>query len=368
MKILTSITSPALALFALAGFALSPRVQAVDPPPDGGYPNQNTAEGEDALLSLTTGPANTAMGFDAPESNTTWSDNALASGIWTVTGRLHVPRSSHTATLLQNGMVLVASGFPGETYPGHWATAELYDPASGTWTFTGKLNRPRFSHTATLLQNGMVLVAGGTTSNYKLTAKAELYDPASGTWTETDSLNTARSSHTATLLQNGMVLVAGGVSHQGMAASAQLYDPTRGSWTATGGLSTGRAFHTATLLQNGMVLVAGGKDTPSAELYDPASGTWTATDNLNTARYAHTATLLPNGKVLVAGGYHGRYLASTELYDPASGTWTATGPLNTERSSHTATLLENGVVLVAGGTGMTCCLTLTSAELGNVPR
>ena len=102
---------PVLIALTLGCFALSPQARAVDPPPDGGYPNQNTAEGDDALFSLTTGADNTAMGFDALDSNTTGSDNALASWSWRRTGRLNTARYYHTATLLQNGMVLVAGGF-----------------------------------------------------------------------------------------------------------------------------------------------------------------------------------------------------------------------------------------------------------------
>jgi hypothetical protein len=180
--------------------------RAVDPSPDGGYPNQNTAEGDDALFSLTTGADNTAMGFDALCSDTTGSDNALASWIWRATRSLNTARAHHKATLLQNGMVLVAGGFVFGRIPS--ASAELYDPASRTWTATGSLHTARESHKATLLQNGMVLVAGGV--NSIATASAELYDPASGTWTATGSLNTARYVHTATLLQNHRVLVAGG--------------------------------------------------------------------------------------------------------------------------------------------------------------
>jgi hypothetical protein len=275
------------------------------------------------------------------------------SGTWTLTGSLDTARYAHTATLLPNGMVLVAGGI--DSGLNALDSAELYDPASGTWTLTGSLNTARYIHTATLLSNGMVLVAGG----YSLNAldSAELYDPASGTWTVTGSLNTARYYHTATLLPNGMVLVAGGVDAFPI---AELYDPASGTWTVTGDLNTGREAHTATLLPYGMVLVAGGFDntftaSASAELYDPASGTWTASDNLNTARAFHTATLLPNGMVLVTGGHDGPtfapsdVLSSAELYDPASGSWTVTGSLNSARYHHTATFLSNGVVLVAGG-------------------
>ena len=280
-----------------------------------------------------------------------------ASGTWTVTGSLNTARDAHTATLLPNGMVLVAGGIDSNLNPLN--SAELYDPASGTWTVTDSLNTARYYHTATLLSNGMVLIAGGIDSLNHLDS-AELYDPASGTWTVTGSLNSGHVAHTATLLPNGMVLVAGGFDNTFIAsASAELYDPASGTWTVTGSLNTPRAFQTATLLPNGMVLVTGGHDGPtftpsdvlsSTELYDPVSGSWTVTGSLNSARYHHTATFLSNGVVLVAGGIGGfNAFASAELYSPASRNWTVTGSLNTARFLHTATLLPNGMVLVAAG-------------------
>jgi hypothetical protein len=225
--------------------------------------------------------------------------------------------------------VLVAGGFLG--FLGlsggtSLETAELYDPASGTWTPTGSLAAPRRQHTATLLPSGKVLVAGGgNINNYNasLFASAELYDPATGTWTTTGSLATARVIHTSTLLSNGKVLIVGGNGPPNYLASAELYDPTTGTWaTTTGSLATARYYHTATLLPNGKVLVAGGatgqKTFASAELYDPSSGIWTATGSLGTARGGHTATALPNGEVLVTGGGNAgptnTLFASSELY------------------------------------------------------
>jgi hypothetical protein len=218
----------------------------------------------------------------------------------------------HTATLLANGKVLVAGGY------GAPNIAELYDPATGIWSVTGSLHEGRLEHTATLLTNGKVLVAGGNS----VVASAELYDPATGRWTFTGSLNHGRFEHTATLLANGKVLVAGGIDNADY-RSAELYDPTTGTWTLTGSLTNARiGGHTETLLNDGKVLVAGLGD--PVELYDPATGTWSFTGDLNRGRSSFTATLLTNGELLVAGGYPGLFnpLDSAELYEP--GVWVPT--------------------------------------------
>ena len=320
-------------------------------------------------------------------------------GAWTPTGSLATGRYGQTATLLQNGKVLVVGGR--NNVVGALASAELYDPAAnsgaGAWTPTGSLATARLQHTATLLLNGKVLVVGGQTSTNgnvsNILASAELYDPTAnggaGAWSTTGNLMTARVEHTATLLLSGKVLVVGGrtstnVNGSNIFANAELYDPAAnggaGAWSTTGSQTFGRSGHTATLLQNGKVLVVGGNSPhplPIAELYDPAAnggaGAWSATGFLAATRSGHTATLLPTGKVLVVGGYGdisllglpSFSLASAELYDPAAnggaGAWSTTGSLATARQFHTATLLPNGKVLVAGGESSSGIL--DSAEL-----
>lgn len=263
-------------------------------------------------------------------------------------GSLNLARYEHTATLLSNGELLVAGGYDGSDL----APTELYDPAVGTWTTANSLNTPRDSHTATLLPNGSVLVVGGENGGSPL-ASVEVRNPLTGQWKTNAPLAIARQLHTATLLPNGKVLIAGGYSGSVLSNSV-LFDPVSGTWANTGSMGTPRYQHTATLLPNGRVLVAGGYGTngvlASAEWYDPVSGTWATVNSMHSARYIHTATLLPSGQVLVAAGFGLSGVTNVaEVYNPASNTWTATGPMNVPRRYHTATLLPNGNVLVAGG-------------------
>jgi WD40 repeat protein len=282
------------------------------------------------------------------------------------TGDMETERSEHTATLLADGRVLITGGY--NTTNG-LATAELYDPATGIFTPTGTMTTSRFLHTATLLAhgpaatNGKVLITGGSNSSgdsgsnaSSALGTAEIFDPATGTFTATGTMKDMRFEHTATLLANGKVLVAGGTADN----VAELYDPATGSFTSTGVLMLwgGRWGCTATLLNDGTVLIAGGRDDEdvfdgspinTAEQFNPVTGIFTATGEMTAFRYGHTAALLNNGKVLLTGGFNGTPLQSAELFDPTTGTFSPTGPMGSTRADHTATLLDDGTVLVAGG-------------------
>ncbi len=260
------------------------------------------------------------------------------------------PRELHTATLLTDGRVLITGGIGGEE------TAELYDPATGTFSATGSMTTWREAHTATLLTDGRVLIVGGLQGD----TSAELLDPETGRFTATGSMTVARQWHTATLLAGGRVLIAGGDSSVpggvGSIASAEVYDPRTGLFSQTGSMTTARSGHTATLLPNGLVLIAGCGELngTQAELYDPRTGKFSRTGSMTRARCGQIATLLADGRVLIAGGNvpadtYANADQTAELYDPNTGTFAPTGSMVEPLAFHTATLLPNGQVLLAGG-------------------
>ncbi len=328
-----------------------------------------------------------------------------AAGAWIDAGEMGVERAEHTATLLADGRVLVAGGhrLTGSGELEALAGVEIYVPGAGAgeWTSPAALAEARSIHTATLLPDGRVLVAGGFTGTSGETdpygypgeqlGSAEVFDPATGGWTPAPALTDPRAGHTATLLPSGRVLVAGGfiVRPDGdvdMLRSAEIYDPATGQWAPAAPLLDQAGRHTATLLPSGKVLLAAGErsqaglDTFSAQLYDPAADSWEfaadlafpsdpATNNNprpNFGRHAyHTATLLPSGEALIFAGtqpvtitgttYLGEYL---DVYHPATDTWTRFPRdivgLGDRRRFHTATLLPSGEVLAAGGLQPEC--------------
>ncbi len=285
------------------------------------------------------------------------------------------PRVDHTATVLPNGQVLIAGGRSTSGAATVTATAELYNPATATFTATGSMTAPRFNHTATLLNNGMVLIAGGRSSTGTYLDTAEIYNPTAGTFTAVPgTMSSPREAHTATLLQDGTVLLAGGgISTTGtltVTGSADIYDPAGNSITPlTATLSVPRAYHTATLLTNGTVLLAGGGNSSdpsvgefqalsSVEIYNPATKTFSFAASLNFGRGYQTATLLNSGAVLTEGGFNGNntnytILASAELYNASSATGPvanlsptsltfASQPINSYSAAQTVTLTNTG--------------------------
>jgi hypothetical protein len=330
-----------------------------------------------------------------------------ASGTFTFTGSMNTPRVFHTATLLQNGQVLVAGGFcRGSTQCGTspvLAGAELYNPSTGTWTVTGSMSTARYNHTATLLANGEVLVVGGNDlapgGNAVALASAELYDPSTRTWRTTGSMTVARELPGAALLQNGEVLVAAGTTitecgsgctDRDPTAVAEIYNPSTGKFTATASMNYARGDTQLTLLQNGDALIAGGDEgfgTPAncssetfsnghwsltslafcgvtgdsaallrngdvviaigdgdpGQFYDPSTNVWKATEP--DPSFGGPLASLANGEALVVAG------SSAELYNPSTNEWTQTGSLQQDLFDGPTTLtrLSDGQVLVPGG-------------------
>jgi N-acetylneuraminic acid mutarotase len=304
---------------------------------------------------------------------------------WTATGAMITPRANHTATLLRDGTVLVVGGYcPGRTRgcpelspggaidpDGAITLAEIYDPHTGVWTATGSMATARYLQSATLLDDGRVLVAGAEHGMPDaILPTTEIYDPATNAWQMVGDMTVGRTQQFTVKLDDGEVLVAGGMgpispTDHGVLNSAEIYRPSIETWRRIGteleptDLLTPRAQGgAAVLLTNGMVLMAGGNGDngrvlASAELFDSRIPSWTATGSLNTTRAELACAVLADGRVLVMGGFdapeNGKLLTSAETYDADTGTWSDAGDMRVPRFGHRATLLDDGTVLVSGG-------------------
>lgn len=284
-------------------------------------------------------------------------------------------RRIYSATLLRDGRVLVAGGFDNlEKGIGiGMSSALLYDPASATFSPTGSMTTARGGHSAVLLQDGSVLIAGGTAGaccEPIYVTSTELYDPATGKFRRTASIPASLGDWVSALLPDGRVLFVGGSGRfDNPPAPADLYDPATGTFSPTGSMIAGWA-GTATLLHDGRVLVVGRQTNlpvgtmpawlPDAELYDPKTGRFSVTGSFEAPRSVasplESATLLADGRVLILGAStngavpHGA-ATTAQLYDPKSGTFAPTGPMRVARSGPAVVLLKDGHVLVAGGDG-----------------
>ena len=266
-------------------------------------------------------------------------------------------RSGHTATLLPDGRVLIAGGM--RRNQEFYKSAELYDPDTKKFQATGEMNLARVGHAAVRLQSGKVLIVGGWIG-HGCTDSAELYDPATGKFVLIAKMADRRGQPSATLLPNGDVLIAGGADHDapGGIATAEVFHADILRFEAIESMHFPRISHTATLLNNGRVLLTGGRGesvTATAELYDPQAKTFLRTGSMLTARYKHTAGLLADGKVLIANGSDDRdwqnLTNSAEIYDPNTQKFVATSPLNDKRFKlpEESVQLATGKMLIAGG-------------------
>jgi hypothetical protein len=306
---------------------------------------------------------------------------------------MNVARRTFTATLLEDGRVLVVGGNEGNP-PTMIADVEVFDPDGESWTELAPLPEPRANHTATLLDDGRVLVAGGgpssiigNPSGQGVLSSALLFDPASGAWTPTGSMKTARAAHEARRLPDGRVLVVGGgidavwgpcaaqypnCTVAETTATAEIYDPASGNFSDTDALSDGRMSFTLTTLADGSQLAVGGfgshvgTSLASAERFDLATLTWNQAGALGAAdRLHHSAARLGSGRVLIAGGKKANVApqTSTQIFDPASDTWSAGTPLDQPRTGALAFELASGRVLIAGGYNQLTQTTLDVAAI-----
>lgn len=297
-----------------------------------------------------------------------------AAGVWQPTGSLNEARRGHQAVVLGDGRVLVAGGIAGGDL---LASAEIYDPGTATWTTTAPMSVARLGNTITLLTNGNVLVTGGTAADtasgagggqtIRPDATAEIFNVAAGRWTKTaGAMSTPRFEHSATALDDGRVLIAGGQGPPISGATAALattevYDPAVDSFRKSNDMGDARYNHVALKLPDRTVMVVAGVggtngDTSlsTAEVFDPGDGSWTAAGTLTGSRSGHVAAVFADGRVLVAGGEsvtrgNRRSLASAEIFIIEKREWQSAGDMNCPRSEPGVALLGDGSVLVVAG-------------------
>ncbi len=309
-------------------------------------------------------------------------------GVFKPAGVLKHARTLHTATRLVDGRVLVVGG-RGVDGTQDLDSVEIYEPKRNRWVAGPNLATGRSGHTATLLLDGRVLVTGGTTdeasgegNRFVACSTAELFDPKTNQWKSAASMSQARNWHTATLVNEGRVLVVGGAREQkSHLATTEMYDPTQNNWMAAQPLAQSRCLHQAVKLSDGSVLVVGGRsnqmppdvDGPDAGMAQrphgggkgatgfgspiasaerwSTDGGWSMLSEPIDPRQRHSLVALPHGRAMVVGGATRTGLTNlAELWTPDAGAWlTPEHSLSMGLASHSATALDDGDVLVVGG-------------------
>lgn len=290
----------------------------------------------------------------------------IQSGIpsWSNKKDMSMGRRSHTMTKLQNGTVLITGGSGSTaTSSGIQNTTEIYNPDTNNWQRVGIMNVPRSSHTATLLKNGKVIVIGGLYRSPNLaTNSAELLNPSNplNAWERKSPMPVILGGHTATPVTidgKEHIFVTGGSNSTTLSNKTYLYDVENDSWSTGPTMNFTRYSHTATLLNDGRVLIAGGSNN-AAEIWSPITNTFTLTPPMTYNRQRHTAELLNDGRIILIGGSGSHALLpgtgtaanTTEIYDPATNTWALDASMNTPRTDHASTKLDDGRIVVSGGT------------------
>jgi len=275
-------------------------------------------------------------------------------------GNLSQARASHTATLLNDGKVLIAGGM--ERNGVFFDSADIFDPSTERFAPAAyRMTRKRVSHTATRLLDGRVLIAGGWSDRERPEADSEIFDPSTKIFNPTGNMSRRRAGHTETLLNSGKVLIAGGFDGGQNLGDAEIFDSATGTFTPAGKMQSARLSHTATKLPDGRILLAGGElgrgqILSTAEIFDPKTNSFISTkDNMSVVRYKHDAILLSDGRVLIFGGsdsrdWRGQY-KSAEVFDPKTSKFTPVGEMNFARFKieGTTVLLSDGKVFIGGG-------------------
>lgn len=257
---------------------------------------------------------------------------------------------NHTATLLENGEVLIVAGWK----PGRRSDAiEIFNPETEKFRIALRLDKPLQAQNAVHLSSGKVLIVGGNSSESDYMTYAYLYDFKTNTLTKTGKMNFGRMAFTATLLKDGNVLIAGGRNENGVQNTAEIYDYKTGEFKITGNLKTNRYKHGAALMPDGNVLIVGGSDKndwngkyKSAEIYDYEKGEFTELVETNAERFKlqEGVLTLTDGNILTGGGNK-----VLEVFNPSLNIFVTAGELDDTNYYTCLTLLKNGNVLITGG-------------------